>query len=536
MNSSARALAGARLGQTIAGLVAALAASLAVVPLALAADGADVERTLAVIELRSGEVADSQTGPYLDEVVKAFRLEAPGDVILVDGKTTADKVRKDREQVPSAVTPERRQQLAEARKRGVDLLDNADFQGAIKALVSAESRYRGAIAAPGADENLRKEYLDVLAQLATAYVAAGDKPAAVDVFRTVITTFGLKAPVTDDNYRPDVVELFKTEVKKVEKMPKGSVEVTSNPPGARIILGGNDRAATPATVADLIPGNYGIRLQSGDQSSMLHKVEVKGGGVAKFTADIGFESHLALEEDHVGLMYSDLKAAEARLVADAVMVGKDIEVNLVCVVGVSGGKLNSYLIDVAGARIVRSATDVKVPKVGISPRAVNRVLVTILGEKADKNVVEPGGGGGGGGGVWYKSTPGWIAAGGAVVLLGTGAAFSKYLNLSGITAYYCADPSAKCDGYNTPHNKLEYDQQVKDYVASSETKAMVAGVGLGAGVALAGLAGYLFYAESQKGEATAHVVVPSGNGTAKAMPVLLPPLSLASGPQRFMAR
>ncbi len=535
MNSPARGQVAARLGRTIAGLWVAVAATLASAPLAFAADGADVERTLAVIELRSGEVADSQTGPYLDEVLKAFRQEAPSDVILVDGKTTADKVRKDREQVPSAVTPERRQQLAEARKRGVDLLDNADFLGAIKALVTAESRYRGAIAAPGADEKLRKEYLDVLAQLATAYVAAGDKPAAVDVFRTVITTFGLKAPVTDDNYRPDVVELFKAEVKKVEKMPKGSVEVTSNPSGARIILGGNDRAATPATVADLIPGNYGIRLQSGDQSSMLHKVEVKGGAVAKFTADIGFESHLALEEDHVGLMYSDLKAAEARLVADAVLVGKDIEVNLVCVVGVSGGKLNSYLIDVAGARIIRSATEVKVPKVGISPRAVNRVLVTMLGEKADKNVAEPGSGGGGGS-AWYKSTPGWAAAGGAVVLLGTGAAFSKYLNLNGITAYYCADPSQKCDGYNTAHNKSEYDQQVKDFVASSETKAMVAGVGLGAGVALAGLAGYLFYAESQKGEPTAQVAVPSAGGMAQTMPVVLPPLSLASGPQRFLAR
>ncbi len=529
MGSSKRSLGGAARGRWIAGLLLALSASLALAPVAYAAGDGEVERTMAVIELRSGEVADTQTGPYLDEVLKAFRQEAPGDVILVDGKTTADKVRKDREQVPSAVTAERRQQLGEARKRGVDLLDNADFQGAIKALVTAESRYRGAIAAPGADEKLRKEYLDVLAQLATAHVAAGDKPSAVEIFRTVITTFGLKAPVTDDNYRPDVVELFKAEVKKVEKMPKGSVEVTSNPVGARIILGGNDRAATPATVADLIPGFYAIRLQSGEQSSMLHKVEVKGGAVAKFTADIGFESHLALEEDHVGLMYPDLKAAEARLVADAVLVGKDIEVNLVCVVGVSGGKLNSYLVDVASARIVRSATDVKVPKVGISPRAVNRVLVTILGEKADKNVVEPGAGGGSGGSAWYKSTPGWIAAGGAVVALGVGAGMSGYLG--DMKAYYCDDPSKAC----ASPSKTLYASNVEDFKSSYATKQLVSGVGLGAGVVLAGLAGYLFFREGQKGEMTAQILIPAGVLAEQALPVVLPPLSLASGPQRFVA-
>lgn len=103
---------------------------------ALAADG-DVERTLAIVELRSGDEADPLTAKYLGEIASAFRDEAPGDVILVDGKTTADKVRKDRVQVPTALTDERRLGMTEARKKGVDLLDNADFPCAIKALGSA---------------------------------------------------------------------------------------------------------------------------------------------------------------------------------------------------------------------------------------------------------------------------------------------------------------------------------------------------------------------------------------------------------------
>lgn len=498
-----------------------------------AAEGGEVERTMAIVELRSGETADPLTSKYLAEIVAAFKEEAAADVILVDGKTTADKVRKDREQVPSALTDERRGQLGEARKRGVDLLDNADFQGAIKALGAAEGRYRAALASPGADDKLRAEYLDVLAQLATAYVAAGDKAAATDVFRTVITTFGLKAKVTDDNYRPDVVQLFQAEVKKVEKMPKGSVEVTSNPAGAHIILGGNDRGATPFTVTDLIPGNYGVRLQAGAMSSMLRKVKVDGGQVAKISSDIAFESHLALEEDHVALMYADLKSAEGRLLVDSVAIGKDVEVNLVCVVGVIDGKLISYLIDVSGNRIVRFANDVKVPKVGISKRAVNRVVVTILGDKADKNVAEaplPGAGN-----AWYKSKPGLIAAGGALVALGVGAAFAGHLNLSGIKAYYCADPSAPCSGYQTAANKSLYSSQVADFQSSEQTKATISGVGLGAGVVLAGVAGYFFWAESNKTD-SAQATLPAGAAGAEPAWVALPPLPLAAGPQRFVAQ
>ncbi len=501
---------------------------------ALAADG-DVERTLAIVELRTGEEADPLTGKYLAEITSAFREESPGDIILVDGKTTAEKVRKDRVQVPTALTDDRRAGLTDSRKKAVDLLDNADFQGAIKALNAAEAKYRAALAAPGADAKLRDEYLDVLAQLATAYVAAGDKGAASEVFRIVITTFGFKAKVTDDNYRPDVVELFKAEVKKIEKMPKGSVEVASTPTGARIILGGNDRGATPASVPDLIPGVYGLRLQAGSETSMLRNVKVDGGAVAKVSVDLGFESHLALEDDRVGLKYADFKSAEARVLQDAVAIGKDLDVNLVCAVGVIDGKLASYLVDVASGKLVRSAGEVKVPKVGISKRAVNKVIVTILGEKADKNVAEPTTPAGATK-PWHGSTMGWVAAGGAVAMLGMGVGLSSYLDLSSVKAYYCADPSQECAGAYTQANKTEYATILEDYKSSAQTKATLSGVGLGLGVALAGVAGWLFYTESNKPlEAGAAAYLPRGVASPGPALVALPPMPLDS-PVTFVAQ
>ncbi len=504
----------------------------AAAPVARAAEGGDVERTLAIVELRSGEVADPLTNKYLAEIISAFREENPGDLILVDGKTTADKVRKDRDQVPSAISDATRAALAEARKKGTDLLDNADFPGAIKALGAAEAKYRAATGAPGADDKLRNEYLDVLAQLATAHVAAGDKGAAAEVFRTIITTFGLKANVTDDNYRPDVVELFKAEVKKVEKMPKGSVEVASSPAGARIILGGNDRGATPATVGDLVPGVYALRLQLGKESSMLHRVKIDGGAAAKVSFDIVYESHLALEESHVGLMYADLKTAEARIQTDAVNVGKDVEANMVCAVGVVDGKLVSFLVDVNNNRIVRYANDVKVPKVGISKRAVNKVLVTILGEKADKNVVE--GAPAGAKSAWYNSKPGLISAGVAVVGLGVGLAMSSYLNKGNFN--FCKDSGATCTAEEIKTGKPSSTNQAKfdEFDSSIGTKGLISGVGLGLGVLGAAAAGYFFYAESQK-PAEAATVLYRGMETPPAQAQVVLPPRLDAGPVRFLA-
>ena len=329
----------------------------------------DIERTLAIIELRGGTDQNSLTVDYLREVMAAFKEENTGDYILVPGEKIAEKMGRNRDQVPGAVTDERRKALAEAKQKGIAFLDNADATNAIKALQAAESKYRATLAAPGADDGLRKEYLDVLAQLATAYVVAKDRDAAAEVFRVVITTFGLKARITDDNYRPDVVDLFKSVVKEVNQLQKGAVDVASTPIGAHIILGGIDRGATPLMISDLIPGIYTLRLQQGANTSMLHRVKINGGATTKIAIDLPFESHLVLEDKNVGLSYTDLEAAKARVQLDATALGRDLGVNMVCVIGVIGENLVSYVVDVGQSKVERSAI-VKVPGVGTSKRAV----------------------------------------------------------------------------------------------------------------------------------------------------------------------
>lgn len=447
-------------------LIQALAALAACAAPAFAVER-DIERTLAIVELRAGTEQNSLTVDYLRDVIAAFKAENTGDYILVPADKIAEKLGRDRDQVPGAVTDERRKTLAEAKQKGIAYLDNADASNAIKALQAAESKYRATLAAPGADDGLRKEYLDVLAQLATAYVVARDKDAASEVFRGVVTTFGLKANITDDNYRPDVVELFKSVIKDVNQLQKGSVEVSAASPGSRIILGGNDRGATPTTIPDLIPGVYTLRLQQGNSTSMLHRVKVSGGKTTKIAIDLAFESHLVLEDHHVGLSYADLEAAKGRVLVDAAVLGRDLGVNMVCVVGVIDQNLVSFVIDVGQNHIERSDV-IKVPGVGTSKRAVARVLTTIVGEKTPegtlpppvehKPVARP----------WYKNYPAVAVAGGAVIALAVGLAYSG--SLSG------ADQVVKT-------------QAEKDTI---ESDRKIAGVGLGLGGALGITAAVLF--------------------------------------------
>jgi len=477
--------------------------------LVMAAEG-DVERTLAIVELRAGTAPSSLTLDYLKNVIATFREENTGDYILVDSDKVVEKIARDRDQVPGALTEERRVALTEARKKGIQFLDNADAANAIKALQTAERSYRAALAAPGSDENLRKEYLDVLAQLATAYVVAKDRDAAADVFRTVITTFGLKAPINDDNYRPDVVELFKSIIKEVNALQKGSVDVTSVPVGARIILSGVDRGATPGQVADLIPGNYAIRLQQGTATSLLHRIKIGGGATTKVNIDVPYESHLVLEEKNVGLAYPDYEAAKQRMQLDAVALGRDLEVNMVCLVGVMDQKLVTFLVDVGAGKIERTSS-IKVPQVGISKRAITRVMATILGEKdggvsAQVPAPTPQS-------EWYTSKGGLATGGIGLVALVVGGVFSPALFTTSVA---------------TTGDSAKDAAKVKEI----EGDRTIAAASLIAGGVLGVVSATLFYLKAKDNAASREAAASSALGPA---PLVLPPAMMGFAPTVFPA-
>ena len=490
----------------VASLVLA-AVFLAVASPALAVES-EVERTIAFVELREGPDSSSLTVDYLKEAVQTFKGANKGDYIYVPMSQLTEKIGKNRDQLPRALTDERRTMLSEAKKKGIAHLDRADAVNAIKALGSAASKYRAALAAPGADDKLRKEYLDILAQLATAHILAKEKDKAEDVFRLVVTTFGPGARVTDDYYRPDVVEVFKKVVKDVQGLEKGKIDVASTPLGAEIILNGAQRGKTPGTVDDLIPGVYSLHLVQGSKTSMLHRVRIDGGKTTKVHIDLPLESHLVLDDHTVGLSYKDLDETKQRVPIDGLSLGRMLEVNLVVVVGVMDRKLVTYVIDVSHNRVTRSSAT-RVPQVGLSKRAVQRVISTIMG--SGESAHPP----------WYTYKPGWYVAGGGVVALGLGLAFSGYLGSKDF--YLCPDPESQCA------NPSESFRTKADEAASSYlTKRYLSVTGLVLGLALGGVSGYMFYQRANAGSIASGPIPPPPT-----MHAALPPLHFGEQPTTF---
>jgi hypothetical protein len=65
----------------------------------------------------------------------------------------------------------------------------------------------------------------------------------------------------------------------------GSLAVSSEPSGARVILDGTERGVAPLTIADLAPGEHTVVLQK-DSTSVKHTVVVQAGVVAALVAPV----------------------------------------------------------------------------------------------------------------------------------------------------------------------------------------------------------------------------------------------------------
>jgi hypothetical protein len=487
--------------------------------LAWAAGGEVVERALLVVELNAGGDNGALTADYLKEIDAAIKASNAPEYVVPDQDSLIEKLRKVADQVPGALNDEMRASLSEGRKKGIELLQKKnDAKGAIGVLTGVEQRYRAALAAPGADDTLRKQYLEVLGNLAWSHIKAKDVDAAKEVFRIVATTFpepstaakGAKAPINDNDYPPDIVEVYTQAVKELKAQKLGAVEVSSTPPGARVLLGGSDRGATPMTVNDLAPGQYSLRLQQGNATSLLHRVRIAAGATLKKSIDIGFESHLRLGEHRIGLAYSDLANASKAVVADAGALGKTLGVDVVMAVGVVDGQLVTFVVDAAKGQMVREG-QTKVPQVGLSKRAAAGSVATLLGRESGEGAaigVSGGGAGGGGGSIAVPAAVGGVG----VLLAGVGVAYG----LSKVTMVNGSEVSAWGESTVSSADKAE----ATDVQGSRQ---MTSGVLVGVGVA-AIATGVVLFVMSKK-----------SSSAAKLAPAL-PPVHFGRAPAYFAAR
>jgi PEGA domain len=60
----------------------------------------------------------------------------------------------------------------------------------------------------------------------------------------------------------------------------GGLEISSDPAGARITIDGRPRGTTPATIADLSPGDHSVVLEAGGRK-VVQSVRIQAGTTAK---------------------------------------------------------------------------------------------------------------------------------------------------------------------------------------------------------------------------------------------------------------
>ena len=139
------------------------------------------------------------------------------------------------------------------------------------------------------------------------------------------------------------------------------------------------------------------------------------------------------------------------------------------------------------ASVISSNNDISVPQVGLSKKAVQRALTTMVGSK--KGATAPSGGD------WFTSVPGWVVSGVGAVSLVVGLAYSA--NLASAEYYPCPNPEVKCVVNQNDASYQLYLDEANERAADHKSGQTIAGVTLILGVAALGAGAYLFYRHAQ---------------------------------------
>lgn len=160
----------------------------------------------------------------------------------------------------------------EALAKGKDEYLQLDMAAAVKTLGEARRRFQRALLETGVFE----PYAETLAYQGAAYLDLEDEPAARAAFLDLVRVrprYQLDPAV----YAPQVLAAFERAREDAEKMPRGSLQIVSSPPLARVIVDGVERGETPLTVTDLLAGSHAVRVEHAGRSPWWGMVDVTAG-------------------------------------------------------------------------------------------------------------------------------------------------------------------------------------------------------------------------------------------------------------------
>lgn len=290
---------------------------------------------------------------------------------------------------------------------------------AIEVLHQAKLQLKEIVENISLDGKIRREYFTTEMLLVRSYLDNGNEPKAREIMAEIVRTFEDEYPVTEENYHPRVVDLYKSVFLELKDQRNATLAITSNPPGCDVFINGRAmRQKTPFTFQSLYPGSIRVNVRKGELQSMVRKVDVPANGSGKIDVDLEYESALSFSEETFGLTFTDRAAMTTNMLNYAVKLGAFLEVDYVVLTGVlrKGEEyvLAGYQVDVRGRRVVRQQDFVVKPNV-VSNRRISEMAAFLADVKPGERTIvyKP----------WYTNWIGWSAAGVGLAMGGISLAF-----------------------------------------------------------------------------------------------------------------
>lgn len=379
-----------------------------------AAAGAE-ERSIAVVETYVRGVDNPSGGEYSRAIGRA--LADSGRFAVISRDEVARRIRAVLIVPVGRLQADRMTRIEDLIRQG-DQLVYTDPVAAIEVLNKARAELDSIAQGVAANEALRKEFLKTTMLLARSHLDSGNEAKATDVLREVVRVFGDGLEVTEREYHPQLVKLYKKTLAAMNEERVGAVYVDTLPRGCQALLDGRVLPGeTPREYKGIYEGVHHLQVRCGVRESMIRKILVKRDRLP-LTVDVEFEHALTVEGDRVGLVFDSDAAAEALGVEFAAKLGNLLGVDEVVVQGIAGaaGKtsLEARRVD------VKSATEVgtglaSARSDAMSGGAVKTVTQGILAGRTAAPVAARGGRV-----QWYENYWGWSLIGLGLVGVGIG--------------------------------------------------------------------------------------------------------------------